>query len=57
VGQILTIAKAKWVLIIAFFFFMLGSLIAAVSKSMTVLIVGRAIQGVGMSFVLWRPST
>ena len=49
VGQILTIAKAKWVLLVAFFFFELGSLIAGVAKSMTVLIVGRAIQGVGES--------
>jgi MFS family permease len=46
-GQLLTIVKAKWVLLVAFFFFELGSLIAGVAKSMTVLIVGRAIQGVG----------
>jgi len=51
VGQLLTIAKAKWVLLVAFFFFGLGSLICAVAKSMTVLIVGRAIQGVGELFI------
>lgn len=47
VGQILTIFKAKHVLLVAFFFFELGSLIAGVAPSMNVLIVGRAIQGVG----------
>lgn len=47
VTQSLTFLKAKWVLLFALFFFELGSLICAVAKVMTVMIVGRAIQGVG----------
>ena len=49
VGQSLTIFKAKHVLLVAMFLFELGSLIAGVAKSMPVLILGRAVQGVGES--------
>lgn len=45
----LTVIKAKHVLLAAIFFFELGSLICAVAQSMPVLIFGRAIQGVGKS--------
>jgi predicted MFS family arabinose efflux permease len=47
VGQLLTVIKAKHILLGAIFFFELGSLICAVAQSMSVLIFGRAIQGVG----------
>ncbi|ORX33889.1 major facilitator superfamily-domain-containing protein [Kockovaella imperatae] len=49
VGQSLRSLKAKYVLLGSLFFFELGSLICAVSKSMDVLIFGRAIQGIGCS--------
>ncbi|WVQ74787.1 hypothetical protein IAR50_004393 [Cryptococcus sp. DSM 104548] len=49
VGQMLTIIKAKWMLLGAVFFFELGSLICGVSKDMDTLIGGRAIQGIGAS--------
>nr|XP_018999581.1 major facilitator superfamily transporter [Kwoniella mangroviensis CBS 8507]OCF63042.1 major facilitator superfamily transporter [Kwoniella mangroviensis CBS 8507] len=49
VGQLLTILKAKWMLLGAVFFFELGSLICAVAKDMTTLIGGRAVQGIGAS--------
>ncbi|KAK4685090.1 MFS transporter, DHA2 family, glioxin efflux transporter, partial [Tremellales sp. Uapishka_1] len=48
-GQLLTVLRAKWVLLAAIFFFELGSLICAVSHNMPVLIFARAIQGVGAS--------
>jgi MFS family permease len=41
--------KAKWVLLTALFMFILGSLVCGVSQSMNVMILGRAIQGVGES--------
>jgi hypothetical protein len=47
VGQLLTVIKAKHVLLGAIFFFELGSLICAVAKSMPILIFGRAVQGIG----------
>lgn len=47
VGQVLTILKAKWMLLGAIFFFELGSLICGVAKDMDILIGGRAIQGIG----------
>lgn len=47
VGQVLTILKAKWMLLGAIFFFELGSLICGVAKDMDTLIGGRAIQGIG----------
>ena len=47
VGQLLTVLKAKWILLGAISFFELGSLICAVSKGMSVLIFARAIQGIG----------
>lgn len=46
-GQLLTILKAKWVLLGAIFVFELGSLLCAVSNSMKMLIASRAIQGLG----------
>ncbi len=46
-GQLLTVIKAKWVLLGAVFFFELGSLLCALANGMTFLIVARAIQGVG----------
>lgn len=46
-GQMLTILKAKWVLLAAIFVFELGSLLCAVSNSMKMLIASRAIQGLG----------
>jgi MFS family permease len=47
VGQMLTILKAKWMLLAAIFFFELGSLLCAVATNMTFLICGRAVQGIG----------
>ncbi|CAK9781215.1 unnamed protein product [Cutaneotrichosporon oleaginosum] len=47
VGQLLTVIKAKWVLLGAVFFFELGSLLCALANGMTFLIVARAIQGIG----------
>ncbi|WVR06017.1 hypothetical protein IAU60_003045 [Kwoniella sp. DSM 27419] len=49
VGQLLTVIKAKWMLLGAVFFFELGSLICAVSKDMNTMIGGRAVQGIGAS--------
>ncbi|KIR53334.1 major facilitator superfamily transporter [Cryptococcus gattii Ru294] len=49
VGQVLTVLKAKWMLLGAIFFFELGSLICGVAKDMNTLIGGRAIQGIGAS--------
>lgn len=46
-GQLLTILKAKWVLLATIFVFELGSLLCAVSNSMKMLIASRAIQGLG----------
>lgn len=50
VGQVLTVLKAKWMLLGAIFFFELGSLICGVAKDMNTLIGGRAIQGIGALF-------
>ncbi|KLT45963.1 transporter [Cutaneotrichosporon oleaginosum] len=49
VGQLLTVIKAKWILLGAIFFFELGSLLCAVANSMDMLIASRAIQGIGAS--------
>ncbi|KAK8866052.1 hypothetical protein IAR55_001203 [Kwoniella newhampshirensis] len=49
VGQMLTVLKAKWMLLGAIFWFELGSLICGVAKTMDTLIGGRAIQGIGAS--------
>ncbi|WVQ85241.1 hypothetical protein IAT38_007406 [Cryptococcus sp. DSM 104549] len=49
VGQMLTVIKAKYMLLGSIFFFELGSLICGVAKNMDVLIGGRAIQGIGAS--------
>jgi MFS family permease len=47
VGQLLTVIKAKWILLAAIFFFELGSLLCAVANGMALLIFGRAVQGIG----------
>lgn len=49
VGQLLTVVKAKYVLLMSIFFFELGSLLCALANGMTMLIVSRAIQGIGAS--------
>ncbi|ORY32266.1 major facilitator superfamily domain-containing protein [Naematelia encephala] len=46
-GQLLTVVRAKWTLLGSIFWFELGSLICAVSHSMSVLIFARAVQGIG----------
>lgn len=48
-GQVLTIAKAKWVYLSCIVLFEIGSLICGVAPQMNVLIFGRAFQGVGAS--------
>jgi MFS family permease len=48
-GQILTIATSKWVYLICIIIFEIGSLICGLAQSMSVLIFGRAVQGVGGS--------
>ena len=48
-GQFLTIAKTKYLYLLAISTFELGSLICGVSPSINVLIFGRAVQGVGAS--------
>ncbi|TXT09034.1 hypothetical protein VHUM_02508 [Vanrija humicola] len=49
VGQLLTVVKPKYVLLGAIFFFELGSLLCALANGMIMLIVARAIQGIGAS--------
>lgn len=49
VGQLLTVIKPKYVLLGAIFFFELGSLLCALANGMIMLIVARAIQGIGAS--------
>ncbi|KAK4153961.1 MFS general substrate transporter, partial [Chaetomidium leptoderma] len=51
-GRIYSLFPAKWVFTSAIVVFMLGSLIAGVSPSSPVLILGRAVQGVGTSGIL-----
>lgn len=51
-GRIYTIFQAKWVFVSAILVFMIGSLVAALSSSSTIFIVGRAIQGMGTSGIL-----
>lgn len=46
-GKLFTFYTVKWTWLVALFIFELGSLICAVAPSSTVLIVGRAIAGVG----------
>ena len=48
-GQFLTIAKTKYLYLVAISVFELGSLICALSPSINVLIFARAVQGVGAS--------
>ncbi|KAE8356484.1 major facilitator superfamily domain-containing protein [Aspergillus coremiiformis] len=50
-GKLFTFYVVKWVYLMALFLFELGSLICAVAPSSTVLIIGRAIAGVGGSGV------
>jgi len=47
--QFLTIAKTKYLFLVAIVVFELGSLICGVSQSVEVLIFGRAVQGAGAS--------
>ncbi|KAK6851912.1 hypothetical protein PG995_012037 [Apiospora arundinis] len=51
-GRIYTIFPAKWVFVSAILIFLVGSLVAALSSSSTIFIVGRAIQGMGTSGIL-----
>ncbi|KAK8015925.1 MFS general substrate transporter [Apiospora marii] len=51
-GRIYTIFQAKWAFVSAILVFMIGSLVAALSSSSTIFIVGRAIQGMGTSGIL-----
>ncbi|KAK8007410.1 Fcf1-domain-containing protein [Apiospora arundinis] len=51
-GRIYTIFPAKWVFVSAILVFLVGSLVAALSSSSTIFIVGRAIQGMGTSGIL-----
>ncbi|KAK8022505.1 Major Facilitator Superfamily protein [Apiospora rasikravindrae] len=51
-GRIYTIYPAKWVFVSAILVFLIGSLVAALSPSSTIFIVGRAIQGMGTSGIL-----
>ncbi|KAG8814226.1 hypothetical protein FRC17_001242 [Serendipita sp. 399] len=46
-GQILTIVPTKWVYLFTIFLFEVGSLLCGVAPSMNVLILGRAVAGVG----------
>jgi MFS family permease len=46
-GQVLSVATTKWVYMFLICIFELGSLICGVAPNMTVLILGRAIAGVG----------
>jgi MFS family permease len=46
-GKLYTTGSVKWVFLFAVFAFEIGSLIAGVSPSSTVLIIGRTISGVG----------
>lgn len=46
-GQILTIARAKWIYVTCIIIFECGSIVCGVARSMDVLIFGRAVQGVG----------
>ncbi|KAK3385784.1 putative MFS multidrug transporter [Podospora didyma] len=48
-GKVYTYFKAKWVFISCLFVFALGSLICGVATSSTMLIVGRAVAGMGTS--------
>lgn len=51
-GRIYSLFAAKWVFLSAIVIFMAGSLIAALARSSSVLIFGRAVQGVGTSGIL-----
>jgi len=51
-GRVYSLFPAKWVFTSAILIFMLGSLIAGVSPNSPVLILGRAVQGVGTSGIL-----
>ncbi len=48
-GQILAVAPTKWVYMVAIAIFEIGSLLCGVAPNMTVLILGRAVAGVGGS--------
>ncbi|GIK04535.1 hypothetical protein Aspvir_008618 [Aspergillus viridinutans] len=48
-GRVYKIFSVKWAFLIAVFIFEIGSLICAVAPSSTVLIVGRAIAGIGVA--------
>jgi MFS family permease len=47
VGQLLSVVKAKWILLASIFWFELGSLLCALAVNMTMLIFARAVQGIG----------
>jgi hypothetical protein len=51
-GRIYSLFPAKWVFVSAIMIFMVGSLIAGVSPSSPILILGRAVQGLGTSGIL-----
>ncbi|KAI0378162.1 putative MFS multidrug transporter [Hypomontagnella monticulosa] len=48
-GKVYTRIRAKWVFIVFFFIFEVGSLLCAVSQSSPMFIVGRAVAGIGSS--------
>ncbi|KAI2641357.1 putative MFS multidrug transporter [Hypomontagnella submonticulosa] len=48
-GKLYTRIRAKWVFIVFFFIFEIGSLLCAVSQSSAMFIVGRAVAGIGSS--------
>lgn len=51
-GKVFVLYSAKWVLLVALFLFEVGSLVCAIAASSAVLIVGRALAGLGAAGLL-----